>query len=279
MMPRDLTKDVQLAHQHIKQKIGDYAPKMALLLGSGLGDLAERLENPVTIKYGDLDGFPVPGVAGHDGEMVFGRLDNIDVVFLKGRVHAYETHDFQGLKTLIRTIKSLGIDTLFTTSASGSLHEYMPPGAIMAINDHINMMGINPLIGPNDDEFGPRFPEMGDAWCKDIRNVFLDCAKNLDIKIFEGVYIGFRGPCFETHAEVNMARLLGGDALGMSAIPENIIANHCGLKVVGCAVITNLAAGMLAEKLSHEQTLAGAQMAYDNLAHLIHTFVKAHHEI
>lgn len=274
-MPRDMVKDVELAHHYIKQHIGARAPKIALLLGSGLGDIADNLQDPLVISYTDIDGFPIPSVAGHDGQMVFGKLDGVDVVFLKGRVHAYETSDFQPLKTLIRSLQALGIETLFTTSASGSLHEDMLPGAIMTINDHINMMGINPLLGPNEDDFGPRFLEMSDAWGKDTRQILLDCAKDLDIKLFEGVYMGFRGPCFETHAEVNMARILGADAVGMSAIPENIIANHCGLNIVGCAVITNLAAGMLPEKLSHEHTLAGARIARDDLSRLVKSFVKA----
>jgi xanthosine phosphorylase len=274
-MPRDMVKDVGLAHQYIQQRIGARRPKIALLLGSGLGDIANDLQDPFTINYAEIDGFPIPGVAGHDGQMVFGKLEGVDVVFLKGRVHAYETSDFQPLKTLLRSLQAFGIETLFTTSASGSLHEDMPPGAIMAISDHINMMGINPLLGPNEDDFGPRFLEMSDAWGKDTRQTLLDCAQNLNIKLHEGVYMGFRGPCFETHAEVNMARILGADAVGMSAIPENIIANHCGLNIIGCAVITNLAAGMLPEKLSHDQTLAGAKIARDDLSRLVKSFVKA----
>ena len=272
-MPSPHEQNINNACQTIRDKIGDRQPKLALLLGSGLGDIADDLTDTVIIPYGDLPGFPRPTVAGHDGKLVFGKYNGIETLFLKGRIHAYETDDFMPLKTLIRTIKTLGVKTLFTTSSSGSLSEDMPPGSIMIITDHINMMGINPLTGPNEDEYGPRFPEMSDAWSQDLRNVLLDCAKKEDIKLHEGIYVGFRGPCFETHAEINMARIIGGNAVGMSAIPENIIANHCGLKVLGCAVITNLAAGMLPEKLSHDQTLAGARLAYDNLSRLLNCYI------
>ena len=273
-MPRDLEKDVQTAHEKIRQVIGDRKPKIALLLGSGLGDLANDLDDQITISYSDIEGFPTPTVEGQEGKLVFGTLDGVEILFMKGRVHAYETDDFSPFKTLIRTIQQLGIETLFTTSSSGSLDADMPPGSIMMISDHINMMGINPLIGPNEDEFGPRFPDMGDAWSAGLRQTLKKSADSLDINLFEGVYVGFRGPCFETHAEVNMARIIGGHAVGMSAVPENIIANHCGLNVVGCAVITNLAAGMQNEQLSHDQTLKGAQLAYEGLTKLVKSFVK-----
>lgn len=267
-------KIVERAAQTISNKIGDRRPKLALMLGSGLGALADEATDAVEINYSDIDGFPVPSVAGHDGKMVFGKMGGQDVLFLKGRVHAYETDDFGPYKNLIRTVKALGIETLFTTSASGSLHADMPPGSIMMITDHINMMGTNPLLGPNEDEFGPRFPDLGDAWSADIRAKVQSLAHQMDIKLHDGVYLAFRGPCFETHAEIHMARILGGDAVGMSAVPENIIANHCGLNVAGCAVITNLAAGMLDEKLSHDHTLAGAELAFKNLSALIRELPK-----
>lgn len=260
---------VQKAKEFILDKIGERRPTLALMLGSGLGALADQAEDAIEISYSDIEGFPVPTVAGHDGKLVFGTLNGREVLFLKGRVHAYETSDFTAYKTLIRTIKSLGVHTLFTTSASGSLHADMPPGSIMLISDHINFMGINPMLGPNDDEYGPRFPDMGDAWSKDIRKKIQSMADEEKITLHQGVYMAFRGPCFETPAEIKMARTLGGDAVGMSAVPENIIANHCGLNVAGCAVITNLGAGMLDEKLSHDHTLAGAKLAYDNLVRLI----------
>ncbi len=262
-------KAVENAKAQILKLIGPRRPTLALMLGSGLGSLADQAENAVEISYSDIDGFPVPSVAGHDGKMVFGTLNGRDVLFLKGRVHAYETSDFTAYKNLIRTVKALGIETLFTTSASGSLHTDMPPGSIMMIADHINFMGINPMLGQNDDDIGPRFPDMGDAWGRDLREKIISTAKDQGINLHQGVYMAFRGPCFETPAEIKMARTLGGDAVGMSAVPENIIANHCGLKVAGCAVITNLGAGMLDEKLSHDHTLAGAKLAYDNLVKLI----------
>jgi len=274
MTPCDLEKDVRQAHQKIQNIIGDRAPKVALLLGSGLGSLADQLQDPITIQYADITGFPVPSVKGHEGELVLGTLEGTEVLCLKGRLHAYETSDFSPLKTLIRTVQALGVETFLSTSSSGSLHADMPPGSIMVITDHINLMGVNPLIGANDDHFGPRFPDLGNAWDHDLSTQIFKTADALKIKVFDGVYVGFRGPTFETPAEVKMARLIGGDAVGMSAIPENIIANHCGLKFVGCAVITNFAAGMKDETLSHDHTLKGAELAYTNLIKLVKAFVK-----
>ena len=275
IMPRDIEQDIQAAGLKVRTLIANRHPKVAFLLGSGLGGLADDLQDSVVIPYTDIDGFPTPTVAGHDGRLVFGTLNGVDVLFLKGRVHAYETRDFTSFKMLIRTIKHLGIETLFTTSSSGSLHEDMPPGAIMMISDHINLMGTNPLIGINDDDVGPRFPDMSDCWSNTLRQSLRTCAEGLDIPLHEGVYVGFRGPCFETPAEIHMARVIGGHAVGMSAIPENIIANHCGLRVMGCAVITNFAAGMVGgEHLSHAHTLTGAKLAYENLSRLIPSFVK-----
>lgn len=272
-MPRDFDMDVQNARHYIKNRIHDRAPKLALMLGSGLGALAEQAEDLIEIPYEDINGFPVPTVEGHEGKLVFARLAGQEVLFLKGRVHAYETDDFAPYKTLIRTVKALGVERLFTTSSSGSLHPEMPPGSIMLITDHINLMGVNPLLGRNESEFGPRFPDMGDAWSRDMRALAQKAAAECGIPLHEGVYAAFRGPCFETPAEIKMARILGGDAVGMSAVPENIIANHCGLTIGGCAVITNFGAGMVPETLTHEQTLAGAKLAFDNLSALIKSLV------
>ncbi len=274
-MSQDSVRRVQEAVDYIKSKLGaNIEANTAVLLGSGLGGLADDLIGAKELSYSEIPNFPVPTVKGHDGRLVYGQLEGTPIVFLKGRVHAYETDDFTALKTMIRTLKALGIETLFTTSSSGSLHMDMPPGSIMAITDHINMMGINPLQGENDDEFGPRFLDMGDIWNADSRNALLATAASLDIHVHEGVYVGFRGPCFETHAEVNMARTIGGHAVGMSAVPEAIVAHHCGLTLMGCAVITNFGAGMKDETLSHDQTLSGAKLAYADLTRLIKEHLK-----
>ncbi len=267
------TENVKKSAALIAEKIKGEKPRLALVLGSGLGGFADRLENAVTIPYKDLPGFPVPTVEGHSGDIVIGTLGGVPLLCLKGRVHAYETDDFMPLKTLVRTLKQLGIDTLMTTSSCGSLHDDMPPGSIMAIADHINLMGINPLLGENEDDFGPRFPAMTGAWNKELRGELHKAAQSAEIRLHEGVLAAFRGPCFETPAEIRMTRVIGADAVGMSAVPECILAVHCGLKVVGCAVITNMAAGMRDETLSHDQTLSGAKLAHENLTRLIEKFV------
>ncbi len=248
-------------------------PHLAIMLGSGLGYIAENLDKAVTIPYSSLPGFPNTTVVGHEGAVVVGLFNNVPILCLKGRQHAYETDDLTPLKTMIRTLKAIGIETLMTTSASGSLNEDMPAGSIMAITDHINMMGINPLIGKNHNEIGPRFPSMHNAWDMEHTKAMQKSAKKAKIKLFEGVYVAFRGPCFETKAEIKMAKIIGGDAVGMSAVPECIIARHCGLKVTGCAVISNMAEGMNTEILSHEQTLAGVKLAESNLKKLVENFV------
>ena len=266
-------ENVKQAAEKIKSLAGDIVPKTAFVLGSGLGVLADEVEDKVVIPYADLPGFPVPTVEGHAGEIVLGRMGGKDVLFLNGRVHTYETNDFYPLKTLIRTVRMLGIENLFLSSASGSLRDEIAPGQIMIIRDHINMMGINPLIGDNDDEFGPRFPPMGNAWDADLREKLLQTAKQENIALHSGVFIGFRGPTFETPAEIKMARSLGADAVGMSSVPECILARHCGLKVMGCAVITNFGAGMSDEELSHAQTLEGSALAADSFKKLLRSFI------
>jgi len=271
------SQNVKKSAEIICEKIKIAVPRLAVVLGSGLGGFADRLENAVTIPYKDLPGFPILTVAGHSGDLVIGELDGVPLLCLKGRVHSYETNDFMPLKTMIRTLKAAGVETLMTTSSCGSLHDDMPPGSIMAIMDHVNLMGINPLLGENEDEFGPRFPAMTGAWNKDLRAALKDSADHTDIRLYEGVLAAFRGPCFETPAEIRMARTIGADAVGMSAVPECILAVHCGLSVVGCAVITNMAAGMRDETLSHDQTLSGAQLAHQNLTKLIEDFAVRFH--
>lgn len=256
----------------IREAAGELSPKLAIVLGSGLGGLADALENPVTVPYTELPGFPVPSVAGHAGELIIGTLGGTPIICLKGRVHLYETHDFFPLKTMIRSLQRAKVETLFVTNAAGSLNLDIARGQIMAISDHINFLGINPLIGPNEDEFGPRFPDMNDVWSTKLRNHLHACADRLGVKLHEGVYIAFRGPSFETPAEIRMAQAMGGDAVGMSSVPEAIIARHCGIRTLGCSVITNLGAGLADEELSHEHTFEGAAMAAENLVKLVTEF-------
>lgn len=252
-------QNVEQSRAIIHAKTGGLKPKTAIILGSGLGGLADRIEHAVSLSYKDLPGFPVPTVQGHAGELIAGKLGGVDVLALKGRQHFYETHDALPLKTMIRTMKACGIETLFVSNAAGSLQARIKVGELMMIADHINHMGFNPLIGPNDDDFGPRFPSLDNAWNADLRRKLKETAVKNGITLHEGVYVAFRGPSFETPAEIRMAQKMGGDAVGMSSVPECIIARHCGLKVVGCSCITNMGAGLSDETLSHAMTLENAK--------------------
>lgn len=254
-------------------KLGALKPKIAIILGSGLGGLGDRIQGAVKVPYHELPGFPALTVVGHAGELIAGKLNGVDVIAFKGRKHFYETDDPYPLKTMIRTAKAIGIETLFVSNAAGSLRPDIKVSELMAISDHINFLGTNPLIGANDEEFGPRFVPLGDAWNADLRAKLKQAAKQVDIPLHEGVYIAFRGPMFETPAEIRMAKALGADAVGMSSVPDCIIARHCGLKVVGCSCITNMGAGLSDEQLSHAHTLENAARGAANFEKLVSAFV------
>ena len=250
-------------------------PKLAVTLGSGLGDLVNSLENSTIINYKDLPGFPLPTVEGHGGEMHIGTLHDMPVIFLKGRVHLYEGYDrIENLKVMVRTLKAVGVETLFLTNAAGSLNVDNGPGSLVMITDHINMTGTNPLVGVNEDEWGPRFPSLDNCWNPDLRNMLSGAASDIDFKLKQGVYLGWLGPCFETHAEIRMMKIMGADLVGMSTVSENIVARHCGMECVGVSSVTNLAAGLSDETLSHAGTLHWAEKNAENLANLIKAFVK-----
>jgi xanthosine phosphorylase len=266
-------KNVEASHDIIRAKIGSRAPKIAIILGSGLGGLGDKIENAVKISYKDLPGFPALTVVGHAGELIAGTLNGAEVIALKGRKHFYETDDPYPLKTLIRTMKAVGIDTLFISNAAGSLNLQIPVGGLMAITDHINLMGLNPMTGPNDDDFGPRFPPMSDAYDTTLVEKLRAAAKKAGTPLYEGVYVGVRGPSFETPAEIRMMQKMGGDAVGMSSVPDCIIARHCGMRVVGCSCITNMGAGLSDEKLSHSHTLESASKAAAGFEKLVAEFV------
>lgn len=263
----------------ILEKCGGVAPKLAITLGSGLGDLADELTDAIVIPYTALPGFPKPSVAGHSGEMHIGRLNGCPVICLKGRVHLYEGFDkIPHMKVMIRTLKALGVDTLALTNAAGSLNPAYPPGTPVMIADHINLTGTNVLAGPNEDDWGPRFPGMDRAWDPDLQAVMRDAAGDAGIELGTGVYLAVLGPTFETPAEIRMMKTLGADLVGMSTVSENIIANHCGLRVVGCSAVTNLASGMSDVDLSHDQTLEGAKLAGQRMRALFKAFTRRFHD-
>jgi len=260
----------------IKQKAPEFAPKIGIILGSGLGPLADHIKNPVIFPYQDLPGFPISKVKGHEGSLILGTLGGVSVACLKGRVHLYEGMEFDKVKMLIRTLKVLGCHTLCVTNAVGSIRREVVPGDIVAINDHINFMGEHPLVGVNDSEFGPRFVAMCGAYDAELRKKLHQTAADEKVILHDGVYLATIGPTFETHAEIRAFQTLGADMVGMSVVPEVIIARHCGLKVLAISAVTNLAAGLSEVPLSHEQTLAGAKLAEKKLCHLVEAFLMKH---
>ena len=251
-------ENVRLSAAKITAALAGQTAKIAIILGSGLGGLAKLVQNPVTLAYKDLPGFPVLTVAGHAGQLITGRLNGVPVIVLNGRKHFYETSDATPLKTMIRAVRAAGVETLFLSNAAGSLRPAIGVSELMLITDHINFMGLNPLVGPNEEAFGPRFFSMTDAWDPGLRTKLLGVAQATGITLHQGVYVAFRGPSFETPAEIRMVQGWGGDAVGMSSVPDCLIARHCGLKVVGVSCITNMGAGLSAENLTHSHTLENA---------------------
>ena len=250
----------------ISGRLGDFAPRHAIVLGSGLGSLVERVENAVRIPYADLAGFPVGGVSGHAGELVAGLLGGVPMLMLSGRVHYYEKGDATAMRRPLEILKDLGIENLILTNAAGSLREDMPPGSVMQITDHINYSGMNPLIGEESDG---RFVGMTSAYDADLAGRMRAAAASLDIPLSQGVYMWFSGPSFETPAEIRMARILGADAVGMSTVPEVILARFLGLKVAAASVITNFGAGMTGGEISHQETKDMAPVGGRRLADIL----------
>jgi len=249
-------------------------PTLGLMLGSGLGPLADRLEERVEIPYGELPGFHAGGLAGHAGALALGRLAGRPVVIFSGRWHVYEGIEGSAITTPIRTLKALGAERLVLTNAAGSLRPEAGPGSLVCLSDHINLMGFSPLTGPNDDAAGPRFPSLRDAYDPELRARLHRAAEALGTELHDGVYLAVRGPAFETPAEIRAFRTLGADLVGMSTVPEVIAARHAGLRVAAVSAVTNLAEGMGGEELSHEQTLRVAQQGAARLGPLIERFVQ-----
>ena len=246
-----------------------FQPRVAMILGSGLGVLAEQMTDAVSIGFDGLPGFPISTVHGHAGELVMGTLAGVAVVCLKGRGHFYEGYGMGVMTSAIRTLKLLGCEMLFVTNAAGSLRPEVDAGSLVALNDHINLMPGTPMIGPNDERFGPRFFSMANAYDADLRQAVLATAASAGITLHEGVFVAYPGPNFETAAEIRMMARMGADVVGMSVVPEVVSARHCGLKVVAVSVITNLAEGMSPFPLSHEQTLKYAAIGAKDLVKLI----------
>lgn len=251
-----------------------FTPRVAFILGSGLGALAEKIEDAVAISYEKLPGFPVSTVHGHAGELVLGSLAGVPVACMKGRGHFYEGRGMTIMTDAIRTLRLLGCELLFCTNAAGSLRPEVGPGSLVALSDHINTMPGTPMVGLNDERFGERFFSLANAYDADYRSVLQTVAAEEGFTLNEGVFVSYPGPNFETAAEIRMMQIIGGDVVGMSVVPEVITACHCGLKVVAVSAITNLAEGLGDVTLSHAQTLAAAELSRQNFINLICGFLR-----
>jgi xanthosine phosphorylase len=261
------------AAQVLEQR-GGGRPRVGVVLGSGLGAVAEAVGDPTEIPYADLPGFPRPTVEGHGGQAVLGEIGGVPVALLQGRAHLYEGGPLDELRDPVRALFAAGAEILVLTNAAGSLRPEVGPGELMVITDHVNLSGINVLAGSNEDDLGPRFPSMRDAYDPALRAELDAAARELGIELAEGVYLAVHGPSFETPAEIRAFRALGADAVGMSTVHETTVARHCGLRVAAISVITNLAEGMSDEPLGHEQTLRDAARGAEKLAPLLVRFIE-----
>ncbi|MED4805296.1 purine nucleoside phosphorylase I, inosine and guanosine-specific [Bacillus atrophaeus] len=249
-----MKQKIEQAAAFIKQH-APQSPKIGLILGSGLGILADEIEGAVKLKYEDIPDFPVSTVEGHAGQLVFGTLEGVSVVAMQGRFHFYEGYSMDKVAFPVRVMKELGVEALIVTNAAGGINTAFRAGDLMIITDHINFMGSNPLIGPNEADFGVRFPDMSSAYDKDLSQLAEKMAQELQIPVQKGVYTAVTGPSYETPAEVRFLRTLGSDAVGMSTVPEVIVAKHAGLRVLGISCISNAAAGILDQPLSHDEVM------------------------
>jgi purine-nucleoside phosphorylase len=267
------TNQLQTSAEFIQSKLTS-TPKIGLILGSGLGILAEEIQNPTVIPYSDIPEFPVSTVEGHAGQLVIGELAGKQVVVMQGRFHYYEGYSMEKVTFPVRVMKLIGVETIVVTNAAGGVNKEFEAGDLMLITDHINNFGDNPLIGANDSEFGVRFPDMSEAYTLSLQEVARKVATDFGITLKEGVYAGNTGPSYETPAEVRMLRVLGADAVGMSTVPEVIIARHAGIKVLGISCISNMAAGILDQPLTHDEVMETTEKVKGNFLSLVKGIVK-----
>ena len=244
-------------------------PRIAIVLGSGLNTLTDRMEDATGVPYDLIPHFPRPTVAGHLGNAVFGRLGGVPVLALQGRFHYYEGHDLEAVTFPIRVLRAVGVETLILTAATGGINSDYRPGDLMVLGDHLNLLGTNPLRGPNDDRLGVRFPDMTEVYARPLRQLALDHAKQAGLTLHEGVYAALPGPSYETPAEIRMLRTLGADVVGMSTVPEAIVARHAGMRVLAFALVTNAAAGVTGQAITHDEVLAEGKVAGRRLGALI----------
>jgi inosine/guanosine/xanthosine phosphorylase family protein len=272
-MSQDARNVIEKGAAAIRAHFGSGLPETVLVLGSGIGRFAENLEGAKSLSYAEIPGFAASTVAGHAGRLMVGHVGGRKLAIMAGRIHVYEGHPPQAIATLVRILKAAGAGRLLLTNASGGLHPDMEAGTLMIVTDHINFSGINPLIGPNDEAVGPRFPDLTDAYDPQMRVQLRKAADAAGLAVKEGVYLYCTGPNFETPAEIRMFGKLGAQVVGMSTVPETIAARHCGLRIAAVSLVTNLAAGLSAHPLTHEETLEEARKAYGKMEKLLLGFL------
>lgn len=247
--------------------------RVALVLGSGLGAFADEFEASTAIPYEEINGFPTSTAQGHAGRLVIGKVEQVPVIAMQGRVHFYEGYSLEEVTFPMRVFKQLGIKTVILTNAAGGIDVQLSQGALMVISDHLNLMGVNPLRGPNDDQFGPRFPDMSEVYSRELQELTVEEARGLGVEVRRGIYAALTGPSYETPAEIHMLRTFGADAVGMSTVPEAIVARHMGIQVLGISCITNMAAGISDEPINHEEVMETGNRVRATFARLLRRII------
>lgn len=269
-----VSEKVQQTKEYLLSRMEE-CPTIGLVLGSGLGALAEEIENPIIIPYEEIPHFPVSTVEGHKGQAVIGDLQGKRVIAMQGRFHYYEGHSLEAVTYPIRVMKSIGVTQMIVTNAAGGINQAFKPGDLMIINDHLNLTGENPLIGPNEIEFGDRFPDMSEAYSQKLIALTKEVAIREKINVVEGVYAGVSGPSYETPAEVKFLGVIGADAVGMSTVPEVIVAKHSGLEVLGISCISNMAAGISEQSLTHDEVMETTEQSREQFLQLVKSTIAA----
>jgi len=274
MASTGLYERVEHATRVIRARVS-VEPRIALVLGSGLGSFADDFEEAVRIPYEEVPGFVRSTAQGHAGQLVIGKIESVPVLAMQGRVHYYEGYSLEEVTFPVRTFGLLGVKTLVLTNAAGGINVQLTQGALMVISDHVNLMGVNPLRGPNDERFGPRFPDMSAVYAPELQELAIDEARGIGVEVRRGIYGGLSGPSYETPAEIHLLRTLGADAVGMSTVPEAIVARHMGLEVLGISCITNMAAGISDEPINHEEVMATGDRVRESFAELLRRVISA----
>lgn len=267
-------KKIDETAHYIKSRMDNRKPRIGIVLGSGLGVFADKAEDRLEISYEEIPHFHKTTVVGHMGRLVIGRINDIEVAIFQGRFHAYEGHSNEDVVLPVRVLSQIGVEQLLLTNASGGINSQYSPGELVCITDHINLTGSSPLLGPNEDKLGVRFPDMSEIYDRSLNELLLLAAKEAKVELKMGVYAGMLGPSYETPAEIKMLEIIGADLVGMSTVPESIAANHAGLRTCAISCVTNMAAGISKEKLSHDDVKDVANKAMANFSNLLSAFIK-----